>query len=197
MAKRKIVVIESAQKPQGWANEVWKPVPGYDGYEASNCGRVRSVNRKIYCMNRFGDYEWRAYRGRILSPSVTSSGYPHVQIGKGGYDYSGEDVHKLVMLAFVGPYPSINHEIAHYDGDKTNNNLTNLRYVSFQEHYLDKVRHGRANRGQQQYAARLTEKDVREIRNSNDTMASLARKYGMSKTTIYQVRNRLTWRWLE
>lgn len=197
MAERRIIIIEDEEKPQGWSNEIWKPIPGYKGYEASDHGRIRSVNRKIMCLNRHGNYEWRRYSGKILSPGFTSAGYLHVQIGKGGYDYSGCDVHRLVMLAFVGPYPSPNHEIAHFDGNPANNHLTNLRYATYEDQYSDRVRHGRSNRGEKHYFARLTEEMVREIRKSDSTIADLSRKYKMSKTTIYQIRNRLTWRWLD
>lgn len=195
MAIRKIVVIEGATKPEGRPGEVWRPIPGYDGYEASNQGRIRSVPRIVRCLDAHGRIEWRTYSGKILSPSTTSVGYPHVQIGKGNYDYSGEDVHKLVMLAFVGSRPP-DHEIAHYDGDRRNVHLSNLRYATYQQNYEDQVRHGRAQRGEKHYNAKLTSDDVRAIRRSKDTNANLSKKYGVSKTTVYEVRNYLKWRWL-
>lgn len=195
MAIRKIMVIEGAAKPQGRPGEEWRPIPGYDGYEASDQGRIRSVPRKIRCYNSHGEIGWRTYRGTMLSPGL-SSGYSHVQIGKGNYNYSGELVHKLVMLAFVGPPPSPDHEIAHWDGNPANPCLSNLRYATYQQNYEDQVRHGRVQRGEKHYNAKLTSDDVRAIRRSKDTNANLSKKYGVSKTTVYEVRNYLKWRWL-
>ena len=169
---RQIVLVNGGEKTPSNPGEIWKPIPEFPGYEASNQGRIRSVDRRIRCENRLGQLEWRLYRGRILSPSVTSTGYPHVQIGKGGYNYSGEDVHKLVMLAFVGPCPE-DHEIGHRDGNPANAYLTNLRYVTYAENYQDQILHGRAHRGEKHYAAKLTESDVLEIRKSKQSNGTL------------------------
>lgn len=51
------------------------------------------------------------------------SGHVSVAVGKG----NSRQVHALVLLAFVGPYPA-GCEILHLDGNPTNNTLTNLRY---------------------------------------------------------------------
>src|SRR5690606_18785622 len=50
-------------------------------------------------------------------------------------------IHQVVMLAFVGERPG-DKCVCHNDGDKTNNNLQNLRYDSFSENSKDIVRHG-------------------------------------------------------
>lgn len=197
MAIRKIRVVGSVDSLPRNPGEIWRPVPGYDGYAVSNQGRVTSLDRKIRRIGSHGDIGWWFYRGKILSPGLTSAGYPHVQIGKGNYNYSGEDVHKFVALAFIGPRPSPDHEVRHYDGNPSNNRVENLFYGTYQEQYDDRVRHGRDNRGTKHYAAKLTEDDVREIRQSSATMGSLARRYGVNRTTIHQIRHRLAWRWLD
>jgi hypothetical protein len=45
------------------------------------------------------------------------------------------------MLAFVGPRPE-DREIAHWNGDRADNRLVNLRYATKSENALDRVRHG-------------------------------------------------------
>lgn len=103
----------------------WKPVPGYEGlYEVSDDGQVRSLISK----------------GKILRPS-TRNGYQRVGLSKEG-KRTNFPVHRLVLLAFVGPAPE-GAEACHWNDDPLENRLTNLRWGSKSENTLDKVRNGR------------------------------------------------------
>lgn len=51
--------------------------------------------------------------------------------------------------------------------------------------------------GMHHATAKLTEDDVREIRASTEPWYTLADKYGVTKTTIYAAKHRLTWRHLK
>lgn len=100
--------------------EIWRTIPGQENYEASNLGRIRRVapGRKTFV-------------GKVLACQRVGTGYRStalVRDGKAVRHY----VHRLVMLAFVGPPPS-RHEVNHIDGDKTNNALSNLEYVTRSE----------------------------------------------------------------
>ena len=117
-------------------NEMWKPIPGYEGlYEVSDHGTVRSLDRQL---------PWngtsRFFSGRILSPVATDFGHLVVGLYKDGKS-SHARVHRLVMLAFVGLCPE-GEEVCHYDGDPANNRLSNLRYDTRSGNFLDSVRHG-------------------------------------------------------
>lgn len=132
-----------AFKHSGDQMEEWKPIPGHFGYEASDMGRLRSIDRTIV----FEAYTTRCgveraasvrkFKGRILRPARCASGHWSTPLGRG----SGKFVHVLVMLAFVGPPPE-GHEVAHNDGDPSNNSLSNLRYATRSGNMLDKVHHG-------------------------------------------------------
>jgi hypothetical protein len=118
--------------------EVWSPIPGHD-YEASNLGRIRSVDRWRVC-ERLGYRRWlRSYRGRILKASIDTGGYPTVTLGHHG-QYR---VHVLVMLAFVGPCPD-GLEVCHNDGEHENVALSNLRYDTRKSNIEDARQHGKA-----------------------------------------------------
>jgi hypothetical protein len=117
-------------------------IPGYDGYEASDLGRVRSVNRYVTQLSRGGKLYRRCFAGRILRQTVPKDGYPKVSLGF----KQNVHVHIVVMLAFRGPPPS-GHWVAHDDGDEGNAKLSNLRYDTPSGNHLDKRRHGTDNRG--------------------------------------------------
>ena len=108
--------------------EVWLPVRDYEGlYEVSNYGRVKSLPRTTT-------------KGGILTPHInTRNGYCYVQLSKNGIGKT-KRVHKLVMMAFnpapVGDKYDKNYTIDHIDGDKTNNRLDNLEWVTQSENQL-------------------------------------------------------------
>jgi hypothetical protein len=118
------------------AAERWRPVVGYEGlYEVSDCGRVRSLPRRA-----------KLYRGtrpvpeKILSPYQYRGKHPYVVL----CNTSGQKklkVHRLVLAAFVGPCPDGMYGL-HWNDDRTDNRLANLRYGSLSDNMLDRKRNG-------------------------------------------------------
>ena len=120
----------------GPAPEEWRDVPGWEGrYRVSDLGRVESVERIVPC----GDGT-RTVRQCFLLPGLTPKGYERVVL-QGDGARSKQKVHRLVMLAFVGPCPE-GLETRHRDGDKRRNHLANLLYGTSSENTFDAVRHG-------------------------------------------------------
>jgi hypothetical protein len=98
--------------------ETWKPVVGWeDRYEVSDQGRVRRS-----CRGK------STFIGRIAKASLNSHGYPYVCLLREKRKHTLV-VHKLVAIAFLGPYPA-KKEVNHKDGDRTNAVLSNLEYVT-------------------------------------------------------------------
>ena len=121
----------------------WRPVAGYHGYEVSDGGQVRSLDRS--------DSVGRRVRGRVLNPGVGSSGYPVVSLCDGGKHSA--HVHKLVAAAFIGPCPP-GLEVRHRVADKTRNGVENLHYGTKSENAQDRVQHGNDAHARQTHCVR-------------------------------------------
>lgn len=117
--------------------EEWRAVVGFEGlYEVSDMGRVRGVDRIVGA--RSGST--RRQSGRVLRPGRTSAGHLMVGLCRSGRGTS-YTVHRLVLIAFVGPPPQ-GYECCHRDGVHTNNALENLYWGTPSDNVRDQVRHG-------------------------------------------------------
>lgn len=110
-------------------NEQWKTIQEFNGkYEVSNFGRIKSVKRK--CNSRYGEY--KTVPEKILSLNKDKqTGYVSVTLADGNKRIT-RFVHRLVAISFIDNEenkPCVNH----IDGDKTNNNLSNLEWVTMKE----------------------------------------------------------------
>ncbi len=107
--------------------EIWKDVPNYEGYyQASDLGRVRSLDRTIFDKNGHK----RFYKGRMFIASVDKDGYGKVSLGKNGKSISFK-VSQIVAMAFLSHKPN-KHEsnVDHINGDKSDDSVDNLRIVT-------------------------------------------------------------------
>lgn len=100
-----------------------------------------------------------------------------------------------------GPRPSKRHECAHSCG-KGNSGCVHpkhIRWATPQENQQERVVHGTSNRGQQQWNARLTDDDVRQIRlmASTHKCVDIAKEFGLHQSYVSQIINRKRWAWLE
>ena len=107
--------------------EVWKDIKGYEGmYQVSNLGRVRSLNRIITNKNK--KYE---IKGKIISNSTSKLGYKKVTLQSNG-ERKTFQVHRLVAQTFINN-PNDKPQVNHIDGDKANNQVHNLEWVTSSE----------------------------------------------------------------
>lgn len=172
--------------------EQWKAVPGWEGwYEVSDEGRVRSVARVSIAGGAPAHYQARVLRG-----SPGKNGYPVVSLSRPNYQRKAY-VHSLVAAAFLGPRPE-GLEVCHADGSRDNNRLSNLRYGTRRDNSKDMVAHGRAPdgsnaRGEKNGLARLTEVEIRLIRQMSGTQKEIAEMFGVTPSNISCIQRRKTW----
>lgn len=185
---------------QDLPGEIWKPVVGFEGlYEVSDHGRVKSLGRRVrHPSARSG---WCLITDTLMSPMTMNRGHLKVRVGAPGVPHKGRYVHHLVLEAFVGPRPA-GQQCCHYDDNPTNNRVGNLRWDTQQANVADAKRNGkfRKPRGEEQAAAKLTDKIVLAIRarykphcHINGRRA-LAREFGVNRSTIDRVLAKQSWR---
>lgn len=106
--------------------EIWKDTE-YKNYEVSNKGNVRNKTTK-----------------QLLTPAVTHKGYLKAQMrtGKQGErKHKAEFIHRLVAKAFIPNHENL-PQVDHLDNNKTNNQATNLEWVSNKENHKRKLESG-------------------------------------------------------
>lgn len=96
-------------------------------------------------VSNYGRYR---VKGKVREPAIGPQGYRLISV-------RGTTVclHQAVMAAFVGPRPA-GEEVCHYDGDKLNNHLDNLRYDTHQSNMQDMRRKGTEVHGDLEYCPR-------------------------------------------
>lgn len=113
---------------------IWKAISAHPGYEVSDDGQVRSIDRII---ERKNGIPMRS-RGRLLSPTLDRDGYRSVMLDK----RQRRKVAHLMLETFVGPRPFSAALARHLDDDNSNEVITNLAWGDKSDNAHDAMRNG-------------------------------------------------------
>jgi hypothetical protein len=105
-------------------------------------------------------------------------------------------VHRLVVMAFIGPIPD-GLQVNHKDGNKTNNSISNLEIVTQAENMRHAVLHGLRPSGSRHCFAKLNESQVRKIRDlrtSGMGPKAISDLFGVSSSNISNICAGRIWR---
>ena len=118
--------------------EVWNDVPGYEGYyQVSNMGKVRSVPRIIKIIWN-GKEVLKPIKEREIALRKQNGGYLLANLSVGGHRKECT-VHRLVARAFI-PNPNNLKEVNHIDGNKQNNDVSNLEWCDRSDNLRHRAR---------------------------------------------------------
>jgi hypothetical protein len=124
----------------------------------------------------------------------------YVRIGVPG-DRRTVAVHRLILGAFVGPCPE-GHEANHKNGDKHDNRVENLEWVTQSENATHAWQTGLMTaecvaRGERQGASKLTASEVRDIRRrcaAGEQQKALAEEYGLNRSSVSKIIRGVNWK---
>lgn len=106
---------------ENFPGEEWKEIPDFPLYLISSHGRVMNSKTK-----------------RLLKPYTKPAGYLQINLWKNKKGYS-KDIHQLVYISFTEDFDLQGYVINHIDGNKVNNNITNLEKVTYKENNLHAI----------------------------------------------------------
>lgn len=129
------------------------------------------------------------FRHHLLAQTPNDGGYLRVRLRRiADNKLVWRRVHLLVLEAFRGPPPSLKHEGAHLDGDKTNNQLPNLAWKLRVENEADKRAHGTAPRGGRvPFLAKKRVGLIRHLHNFGMSFTKIAEVEGLHRYSVARI----------
>lgn len=106
-------------------NEIWRKIEGFEKYEVSNLGRVRSLDYK------------HTGETKVLRPILNRYGYLRINLYKNS-KLCSRSIHRLVAQAFI-LNPENKQQVNHIDANKQNNIVSNLEWCT----NLENMQHAR------------------------------------------------------
>lgn len=143
-----------------------------DDYEITTSGDV--INKKT---------------GRKVKPQINGRGYYRISIGK-----KLRFIHRLVAEKYI-PNPDNKPQVNHIDGNKLNNRVENLEWVSNQENHDHAKNNGLLKKGEECSWAKLTQGQVDFIREHSEIDSKeMAKVFGISDSHVREIRRNESWR---
>jgi len=173
--------------------EIWKDVQDYEGfYQVSNKSEIRSVDRYIYCTR---NKSYSLMKGRILKQTFGGNYYGVTLTKDNNKKY--KLVHRLVAELFIANSEN-KSEVNHIDGNKKNNKLNNLEWVTHKENESHASRLNLKANGENHHNSKFKNNDIINIyktyHNKLKTLSQLAKKYNVAYTTIDYIVSKKYWK---
>jgi len=138
--------------------------------------------------------------GRKLKLNSNNAGYVSVLLSNGKIR-TRKTIHRLVAETYL-PNPKNLRQVNHKNGNKLDNRISNLEWCDANYNQNHRVFILKKGVGESCYNSKLTEIDVKYIRenymkgDSNWGVRAISRKYNVSRKTIMDLLNNKTWRHL-
>jgi len=165
--------------------KIWKTIPGFSRYKASSNGEIYTPN-------------WKGGKtGKIMKPAPDPFGYLRTVLVDDNGKNTTVKVHRIIAQTFI-PNENDLKEVNHLNGNKSDNRVENLEWVSRKQNMIHAFQNGlQNNRGINNPISKLTEQDVIEIRAKFMPRIygrkELAMEYNVKESTIKDVILRKSW----
>lgn len=184
----------------------WRPIKNAPYYLVSDEGHMKSVERFVKTFN--GEKECLRHIPETYPLKEKDiRGYKNVSIIQYDLDMRPikrymRQVHRLVLETFNPVCNMENLQVNHIDGNKSNNKLSNLEWVTPKEntvHAHKVLNHKRDQDGENNSMSKLTTNQVIEIikrinGRKKERDSKIAKDYGVSRKTIENIRLNRTWK---
>ena len=176
--------------------EIWKDIEWAQGYQVSNLGKVKSLERP------HKSHHGTTYiqKERILKTRLDPNGYEKVGILKKDGKQKQVMVHRLVAEAFI-PNPDNLPQVNHKDENRSNNIVNNLEWCTAK--YNQNYGHCRENHSKAMMGKKMPEEVKEKLRLINskpvlqydvygnyiriwDSVAQASRELGIDNESIRQ-----------
>ena len=133
-------------------------------------------------------------KGRQLKPWIAKSGYYTVELCKHG-KLKSFLVHRLIAIHFIDNplnYPCVNH----LDGDKLNNDISNLEWCTHSQNQYHAYKNGLNCKKGESGANKITERQARNIKYGDWgklSYAKIGKRYGISATQVMRIKKGISW----
>lgn len=179
--------------------------------------KYRSMQAQNKKKDKLEDRKWDGIERKdmwVVESRIQSNGYiwakcpQHPNSFKDGYILE----HRIVVENYLGRLLRKDEVVHHKDGNKTNNDISNLVVLTQQEHsrlhFLEREKEGRGLLlFPKNVAIGKNTKDghfeyhdivkIRELYSNGETCSDIAKKYGVTRSSIYQIVNRQTYKWVK
>lgn len=170
----------------GCMQESWIKVVGFNNYRISNFGRIFNEKEK---------------RELHPVPNKKRRGYFYISLQQDGRR-ENMLLSRLVAKHFLRN-PNNLPQVNHINGNKSNNRIDNLEWITAKDNILHAITTGlapRALRGNQLPMTKTNEKDVKHIRQlalDGYLHKDIAKKFKLGVSTVTHIVNRTRWSWVD
>lgn len=177
--------------------KIWRDVIGFEGiYQVSNYGDLKGLERKTF--NKGTNLE-NIIKEKILKKPKDKDGYIRYCLFKDDKRFS-KYAHRLVALMFIDN-PQNKPQVNHIDGNKENNHVDNLEWVTAKENTRHALDLGLSYQepGEKHHMSKLTEKDIfniRELYKNKTTQKKISLLFNVSQTQIHRIVTNKRWKHL-
>jgi len=169
-------------------NENVKSILGYEKlYTISDKGIVVALLKPANPPRRYSDIP-----ERIMNTPINKAGYMYCSLNKGSHSKIFL-IHRLIAQYFI-PNPDNKPCVNHIDGNKTNNEIENLEWVTHKENTQHAIQLGLIKRVKRNRCINYQVAEQIRIERKNMRVSELAKKYKVAEITIYNIINNKTWK---